>query len=626
MSLNGRVELRGIGHLWGFRFVVQAPPELAPTVHDLIEAAGWSCAGLELDGIALARTERLGPYLVHGATVDLTFADSAAADVFHVSAPVGLRIVAGSDAGRTLPLSDGRNVVGRQSSLGATQLHDRTVSGRHLQVDVDGGAASPVLVADLESHNGTRITAGLEGSSQWVGEVTIPHTEGLIHIGSTSLQIVPLAADELLSRAVPRDGRIEFVRPPRQPVTPALAIDPPPPDDPAPAAIRLDLIALAVPLTIAATMAVLVDPRFALLGLASPLMALGNYLSQRRRSGRDHRQQRRSSALRLRHFRQQLHDAQSAHRRWLADTVPSISELAEHIVTGGPLLWHRRSSDTSPLRLNLGIGDIHWYPIYSDRPARGRDGGLGPGVGLGVGLGTGGHAMAVIEAYARLHDAPVAIDVGIVGLRGDRDAVHSLARSLVLQAAALHGPADLQIVVALPIGDEASWRFVGWLPHTVHNAADDATYEEVGAAAASPTTLSPSAAAGAGGFEYSSATSAAGGAARHTLVVVGDAALVANRAMPVRQLLAAVPNASVLVLETTGARLPAFCRTVIDTDRDLQCTVAGPTEHRLAVKRRGPQRRYCRRSGGAAGPFRRPGARRRRAAPRSGFFGRSPIS
>nr|BFE86535.1 hypothetical protein GCM10020093_091360 [Planobispora longispora] len=65
--------------------------------------------------------------------------------------------------------------------------------------------------------------------------------------------------------------------------------------------------------------------------------------------------------------------------------------------------------------------------------------------------------------------------LGVVGLTGPRDDVAGLARWLVGQAAALHSPRDLAIVVLSARGDGgARWNWARWLPHCARTAAKTA--------------------------------------------------------------------------------------------------------------------------------------------------------
>src|SRR5262249_461495 len=65
-------------------------------------------------------------------------------------------------------------------------------------------------------------------------------------------------------------------------------------------------------------------------------------------------------------------------------------------------------------------------------------------------------------------DAPVALplaDRWVLGVAGEQALTHALARWLVVQAAVLHSPRDLQIQVLTAVSTVDSWGWIRWLPH-----------------------------------------------------------------------------------------------------------------------------------------------------------------
>src|SRR5262249_37561179 len=57
-------------------------------------------------------------------------------------------------------------------------------------------------------------------------------------------------------------------------------------------------------------------------------------------------------------------------------------------------------------------------------------------------------------------------ELGTAGICGSEEGVHSLARWLVAQAAALHSPRDLTIAAAIGEQRLSGWTWLRWLPHT----------------------------------------------------------------------------------------------------------------------------------------------------------------
>ena len=88
------------------------------------------------------------------------------------------------------------------------------------------------------------------------------------------------------------------------------------------------------------------------------------------------------------------------------------------------------------------------------------------------GLTTGGDAVpdewwALDDSAGALHDVPVAVDLGpgaVVGVVGPPAVARPLARSLVLQLAVAHGPADL-LAAAVTVAGSPERVWLRWLPH-----------------------------------------------------------------------------------------------------------------------------------------------------------------
>jgi S-DNA-T family DNA segregation ATPase FtsK/SpoIIIE len=78
-----------------------------------------------------------------------------------------------------------------------------------------------------------------------------------------------------------------------------------------------------------------------------------------------------------------------------------------------------------------------------------------------------------------VRDVPVALplrSLGVLGLSGGRDHARGLARWLVAQAAVLHDPEDLAVVVLCLDEDAAAhWNWVRWLPHAAPRGGEDCT-------------------------------------------------------------------------------------------------------------------------------------------------------
>src|SRR6202020_3447164 len=82
-----------------------------------------------------------------------------------------------------------------------------------------------------------------------------------------------------------------------------------------------------------------------------------------------------------------------------------------------------------------------------------------------------------IRAQSQVPGLPVEVSLRSVTRivpAGEPAAVRALVRSLVIQIAMLHSPADVRISVCTPADRLRDWEGVKWLPHTVHPTEQDA--------------------------------------------------------------------------------------------------------------------------------------------------------
>ena len=132
--------------------------------------------------------------------------------------------------------------------------------------------------------------------------------------------------------------------------------------------------------------------------------------------------------------------AGSPGRAPLKETWPDPAAVLLTALGPGPRLWERDSHHAEALVVRLGT---------ADRPAAG---GAGP-------------VLAAVPVTVGLREA------GSLGLAGPRERLTGLARWTVAQLAALHSPADLEIVLISADRTrsleqrEQDWGWLGWLPH-----------------------------------------------------------------------------------------------------------------------------------------------------------------
>ena len=363
------------------------------------------------------------------------------------AAVLELRVVSGVDAGAAIRLTRGEHVIGRGTDC-AIRLADPLTSRRHalLQVTTDG-----VGVRDLGATNRSRLDGRhLEGHR--LGDHSLYGADRSERLTAMAPGQLLRVGDTVLSLAVPDGvpaetrrspgGTLGVDRPPRIPraATDAVVDWPRPPEPRARA--RLPVIALILPLVAGVLLAVLFRrPEFLLFTLLSPLMMLGNFLSDRsgRRRGRGQDLRDHAEALRL---------AESARDRAAArdclarrGDCPDPAALAAIAHGPGQRLWQRRPGDPDFGLLRLGTGTVSTDVLVRT------DG---------------------VSSPWPAADLPVTVPlaaVGVLGLAGPHGPLLALARSLVCQLAVLHSPRELGILLLAAGERAAQWEWLRWLPH-----------------------------------------------------------------------------------------------------------------------------------------------------------------
>jgi DNA segregation ATPase FtsK/SpoIIIE, S-DNA-T family len=470
-----------------------------------------------------------------------------------------LVVVSGLQAGRRFPLVPGTVVLGRESGCDIA-LDQPTVSKRHAQLTV--GTAGDVTVADLGSHNGT-----------WVGGLPVvkpvPLADGVpVRLGALELELRPvedgdrpIAVDPV--RHANAAGTIPFNRPPRPaPPPPPTDIAPPAPPNTGQARVPLSLIAILTPLIFAGVMFVVMrSPQFLMFGLLTPVMGIGNAVDAKRRGRRSDRGESERFRRELSGFRGRLAALAEDERRRMQRAYPDPAEIMRRAELPSTALWERRPAHPDFLRLRAGVGDVPWSPPVALS---------GPRADAPEEL-----AAALAESEV-LRGAPVPVDLaagGVVGIVGDRTAALSLARCLVCQAAALHGPADLPVMILSSAEGAAAWDWSKWLPHTRDASGIGRMLSHD---AELSTRLVEAHLRPAGGRERADRSERAVGPT--LLVVVDDESLTEGRKAPTRSLLRGEGGlVAGVVIASTVDRLPAVCTTVIEMiDPDGRADLALP--------------------------------------------------
>ncbi len=392
------------------------------------------------------------------------------------------------------------------------------------------------VVDDLDSLNGT-----------WVGDKSISKPTNVdvdvpIRVGSSTLTIrevdttdqpLGVGADHADDR-----GKVLLNRPPRTPLPPEL--DPIVlPNRPAErTAPILTMVSLIVPIVFGAVMVLVLGSwYYAIFALLSPVMAIGNWLSGRRRVKRESEGDVRTHRESMATLKRQLAHAATYERERRAAIGPDLLEVRRRIELPSTRLWERRLLDGDALNVRVGVGKISFNPpTKADSDA----------VAMDVEAMLDEHrSLTNVELIADLREGPLAV----VGEQELRDGA---ARALTLQLATHHGPADFRIAVLTSDARVDEWSWAHWLPHA--RTATEASMILAGDAASSFVS---------GILDQLESNRFHEAFAPGWLFIIDDLELLHRRSSPVRRLLER-PDSNVfgIVLANTIDQLPASTASV----------------------------------------------------------------
>ena len=463
-------------------------------------------------------------------------------------------------AGRIKPIPRSRPLVVGRSPQADLTVDSPSVSWSHFTVEHDDDG---VRVKDTGSTNGT-----LVDGRKVPEEGVLVTEEAVVVAGGAAVTI----RRDLCETAAPTPGSLHnltpagtvpFNRPPR-PGRPASAelIPLPAPKDPPPP-VKFSVATIVAPLILAVAMIMVMgNPRYAMISLLSPVIAIGTWVEQRRRRTRDLSDEKSRFAEALDDFQDDIDDAAAAERRRRRQEVPDPATLMLRAAVPTTALWQRRTTSHDFLMLHAGVGDVPWKPPV-DKQSNTR---LDPAV------------REIIDG-SRIPCAPVRIDLtggGVVGVVGDREGALALARSLLVQAATHCGPADLTVGVFCDQGREDSWSWTSWLPH-VRRIGDGSSGQWVSAQRSRSEALLRHLRDGIDTHPTPA-----------VLLLLDSDVLTEGRDAPARKLLGhgrsvdgalareRVTQVSGIVIATTEDQLPASCTVVVRVREDASATATQP--------------------------------------------------
>lgn len=384
--------------------------------------------------------------LLSGSSVEVVVGSEGASlrDGAHGTPVARVRVLSGPEAGSEFAIPAGSTVVGRDRDVDI-RLSDPMVSKRHARVNV----SDVIEIIDLNSANGVIVDGDL------VGRAAVAPSD-VITIGDTTLCVFRVQQQGASDAVAPH---IEHVRSPRVvPVYPGTAFPAPaPPRRPEPQ--RLPLLALFAPLLMGGVMWALTQQLLGVIMMAmSPLLLIGGFIDQRVASRRALKQQKKDFAQSMLRLQERLEHAREDERRARLAELPTAAELRDDARRLGPLLWTDRAEHPAFLMVNSGVGTVAArngveLPPASDTTPEFMD-----------------QLLALQVEYSRIDRVPVAVSLresGSLGIAGAPDDADAVARSVILQLACRHSPADLTIAALVSSRSRTqAWDWLKWMPHT----------------------------------------------------------------------------------------------------------------------------------------------------------------
>ena len=344
-----------------------------------------------------------------------------------------MRVVSGPGAGTVFRLLPGDYDIGSGATSRILLAPGTPDLAARVRVRLDGTAElAPTEHALLDSKPVSEVSAWREGSQLAVGDILLELTS----IRSARAPLTP-AADGL---------GLEFNRPPRFVPSAGNAKFrlPAPPTKPDKRPIPL-LPILLLPAGSAA-IAIFVTGRwtFVFIALLSPLAALVTQFGSRKQGMLKYLEQMKEHEGKMARVRADVDAAVLEEQRNLRLSLPDPASLLQMASQPSERLWERRWQDGDFLSMRVGTTDLPSSVSVED-PTLDE------------------HRRTTVPT---LNQVPVSVPMRRAGVAGMAGAGASrLAGWMAAQAASLHSPSDLRIVVLAGPEGERDWSWTRWLPH-----------------------------------------------------------------------------------------------------------------------------------------------------------------
>ncbi|PZG40934.1 cell division protein FtsK [Spongiactinospora gelatinilytica] len=395
---------------------------------------------------------------------------------------VELRVVGGPAAGSVHRLGLGSHMIGSAAAC-AVAVPDPALprEAARLRITTEGVMVEPPVVTAAPPEPRRRRRRRKRGRKGIAPEMPLPGPEiavaqptpvlegrylaeatpwpwgALMVCGSSAFTLTEIEPPDahLDSRA---DGGFAYNRPPRLARPDRMRRLEVPAEPRRSDGVRLQLLAAMLPAVLGLGLAYFLQIwYFLLFALMTPMIMIGQWWSDKRHGRKQYRQALKEYKQRIAAFEESLETARAADEVARRALAPDPAEVL--LTATGPRrrLWERRIHDSDALRLRVGLADL---PADLEMvPERGAP------------------ADAVLPGPPVSRAVPVALAMrrlGVAGITGPRAQAAGLARWLVGQAAALHSPRDLAVVVLSAHGDgNDHWSWARWLPHCAPHGGED---------------------------------------------------------------------------------------------------------------------------------------------------------
>jgi S-DNA-T family DNA segregation ATPase FtsK/SpoIIIE len=357
-----------------------------------------------------------------------------------------VRAVVRVDGGDVHQLTEGSWTLGRAPECDVV-LADPLVSKKHLRLDV----GETVDVVDLGSANGTLV----DGAP--VKRLRVDSALRVV-VGDTAVVVERRRDTARISGVAPKAGPVPFTRSPRveERYTGETFEAPDAPEETEPR--EFPFLALVAPVLLGLTMFfVLHRPTALLFVLMTPLMLLGNHLTQGRQNRKRLERQVQRFDERLESLRTALAHEREQERSVRLREAPATQHVFVEAMRHGPLLWTRRPEHWSFLNVRLGLGTM---------PSRNS-----------IKTGDRGKLLkehqeqldAVVEQYDTVDGVPVVenlYDAGALGFAGPPPRVAGSLNAVLLQLTGLHAPSELVVTAMVSPVWTRALEWLTWVPHT----------------------------------------------------------------------------------------------------------------------------------------------------------------